>query len=113
MTMPAVLTQTLEPTAARSHWRSLGIGIVAAAVVVVSFLSYFTVAQYERAVVSRFGRLSYVADPGLHFKMPFINSVRIYRVDIQQFTTGRLNTYTVDNQEVDANAHRSVAVAGR
>jgi regulator of protease activity HflC (stomatin/prohibitin superfamily) len=90
MAIPAILTRTLDITAAPSRGRNFGVGIIAAAFLVVAFLSYFTVAQYERGVVSRFGRLSYVAEPGLHFKMPFIDSVRIYRVDIQQFTTSKL-----------------------
>jgi regulator of protease activity HflC (stomatin/prohibitin superfamily) len=64
--------------------------------------SFFTVTQYERGVVTRAGRLLYIAEPGLHFKVPFLDAVRIYRVDIQQFTTPKLNTYTVDNQEVEA-----------
>lgn len=76
----------------------------AAGVILIAFLigSYFTIAQYERGVVTRAGRLSYIAEPGLHFKLPFLDAVRIYRVDIQQFTTPPLNSYTVDNQEVDA-----------
>jgi len=80
------------------------IAIVCASVFAAAFLfgSYFTVAQYERGVVSRGGQLHYIADPGFHFKIPFFDVVRIYRVDIQQFTTKPLNTYTVDNQEVDA-----------
>src|SRR4051812_48390503 len=78
---------------------SVGLGIVGLAAVLASC---FTVAQYERGVVTRAGRLLYIADPGLHFKVPFLDAVRIYRVDIQQFTTPPLNSYTVDNQEVDA-----------
>lgn len=66
------------------------------------FGSFFTIAQYERGVVTRAGELSYIAEPGLHLKIPFLDTVRIYRVDTQQFTTGKLNTYTIDNQEVDA-----------
>lgn len=77
-----------------------GIGIFVGVVTVLS--SYFTVAQYERAVVTTAGRFSYVADPGLHFKLPFYQGTSYYRVDIQQFTTPKLNTYTIDNQEVDA-----------
>jgi regulator of protease activity HflC (stomatin/prohibitin superfamily) len=82
--------------------RNVLLGGVAVVGLGVVFGSYFTVAQYERAVVSRAGAMSYIADPGLHFKVPFLDSVRTYRVDIQQFTTLKLNTYTVDNQEVDA-----------
>ncbi|MGQ0801623.1 MAG: FtsH protease activity modulator HflK [Pseudomarimonas sp.] len=40
--------------------------------------SYYTVQPEERAVVKRFGAVSKVTDPGLHFKLPFgIDQVQI------------------------------------
>jgi regulator of protease activity HflC (stomatin/prohibitin superfamily) len=80
----------------------IGAGIIALLLCVVFLMTYFTVDQNEMAVVTRFGHLEYVADPGLHFKMPFVNSVTDYRTDIQDLHPNeRVNTYTVDNQEVD------------
>jgi regulator of protease activity HflC (stomatin/prohibitin superfamily) len=64
--------------------------------------SFFTVGQNERAVVTRNGAFSHIAEPGFHFKMPFIDGVTDFHIDNQQFTTGKLNSYTIDNQEVDA-----------
>jgi regulator of protease activity HflC (stomatin/prohibitin superfamily) len=53
-------------------------------------------------VVTSFGRLSYVAGPGLHFKIPFVNSAYDYRTDLQSLSADhKINTYTIDNQEVD------------
>ena len=34
------------------------------------FSSYFTVNPESVAVVQRFGKFRYIADPGLHFKLP-------------------------------------------
>lgn len=67
------------------------------------FLStYFTVDGNSVAVVTRFGQFVYVADAGLHFKLPFINGTTDYRTDIQEAKPDKpVNTYTVDNQEVD------------
>lgn len=87
--------------------RNSGLGAIFAAImavcgVVLFFMTYFTVAEYERAVLTRFGQIQSVRDPGLHFKVPFVNSVTFYRTDIQ--ATGPkqpVNTYTIDNQEVD------------
>lgn len=77
-------------------------GIIALLVIVLFLSTYFTVDQNEMAVVTRFGHLEYVADPGLHFKMPFVNSTQEYRTDIQDLRPDKpVNTYTVDNQEVD------------
>jgi regulator of protease activity HflC (stomatin/prohibitin superfamily) len=85
--------------------RQLGfIAAAALAVFVLLFVlsSYFTVNQNEATVVTRFGSFQYVADPGLHFKFPFITSTATYRTDIQDIHPERgVNTYTIDNQEVD------------
>lgn len=73
-------------------------------------LTYFTVEEYERTVVTKFGKISYVAEPGLHFKVPFVNSTHTLRTDIlstqiavrdDKGNLKGINTYTVDNQEVD------------
>lgn len=72
--------------------------------VFVIFLStYFTVGQNERVVVSNWGEFSYIAEPGLHFKMPFRTTTTAYPIGIQSMWSGKewVNTYTVDNQEVD------------
>jgi regulator of protease activity HflC (stomatin/prohibitin superfamily) len=82
-------------------------GIVGVCALIMFFLSYYTVGQYERGVLTRFGKVVEVADPGLHFKVPFMNSVKMYRTDILSLTTPKemnagtgVSTYTVDNQEV-------------
>lgn len=86
-------------------------GIAAIFGIIFFLATYFTVAEYERTVVTRFGKFSYVADPGLHFKMPFVNATNTYHVGIDSMVIsagkgekGQLigvNTYSVDNQEVD------------
>ncbi|MCK4341959.1 MAG: SPFH domain-containing protein [Phycisphaerae bacterium] len=55
-------------------------GLIVLAVVVVFALiiianGVFTVQQQQRAVVERFGKFVWIADPGLHFKFPFIESI--------------------------------------
>lgn len=75
---------------------------VAVIALIIFLMTSFTVDQNEMTVVTRFGHLEYVADPGLHFKVPFVNSTKAYRTDIQEIHPDRgVNTYTVDNQEVD------------
>ncbi len=76
--------------------------IIVVGLLTLFFGTYFTVNENERAVLTRFGQIQSVRDPGLHFKLPFVNSVTFYRTDIQ--ATGPkqpVNTYTIDNQEVD------------
>ena len=81
----------------------IGAGVIVLLAGLVFLMSYFTVDQNQMAVVTRFGHIEYVADPGLHFKMPVVNSTTAYRTDIQSVASGEkwVNTYTVDNQEFD------------
>src|SRR5258708_26503921 len=76
--------------------------ILSVAALILFFSTYYTVAQYERGVLTRFGKIVEIAEPGLHFKMPFVNSVVFYRTDILNIQPKEAaNTYTIDNQEVD------------
>lgn len=77
-------------------------GIIGVGVIIVFLMAYYTVDQYERAVLTRFGKIVQVSDPGLHFKLPFMHSVHTYRTDILNvFPKKAVNTYTIDNQEID------------
>lgn len=78
-------------------------GIVTLLACVIFLMTYFTVAGNERAVVSHWGEFGYVAEPGLHFKTPFRDNVTDYPTGIESIWSGKdwVNTYTVDNQEVD------------
>ena len=77
-------------------------GILSVCAIIFFLSTYFTVDQNERAVVTRFGKVVEVAEPGLHFRTPFVNSVHIYRTDLLSLRPEKaVNTYTVDNQEVD------------
>jgi regulator of protease activity HflC (stomatin/prohibitin superfamily) len=65
--------------------------------------SFFTVGEYERDVVTRFGKYSWTAGPGLNFKVPIIDNTTTYRTDLLSLGPSKLpglSTYTVDNQEV-------------
>ncbi len=82
------------------------IGIAILAVLIVVLLGWgsftYTVGETERAVLTRWGEFRSVEGPGLHFRVPILNSVTYFRVDLQDLGTKTPeNTYTVDNQEVD------------
>lgn len=80
-----------------------GIGAVVLAVVLLS--TAFTIDEGERGVMLRLGKIVGEAGPGLHFKLPIINSVEKISVQIQKEAfekteTGdnRLETYSRDQQ---------------
>lgn len=109
---------TLDPSQQSSLWQRMDtptkliIGAIMLVLTGASFLlSYFIVPEYERTVVTRFGKFSYVADPGLHFRVPFMHQTTDFVVGIESMViyAGKnkdgqqigINTYSVDNQEID------------
>lgn len=49
--------------------------------------TYFVINAGERGVVLRFGKLNRIVDPGLHFKMPFMEDIVKMSVRVQKNTT--------------------------
>ena len=59
--------------------------------------SYFTVQQQSRAIIERFGKYVRTANPGLNFKIPYIESI-IQRVSLRvQQLLVEVDTKTLDN----------------
>ncbi|ABF92370.1 HflC protein [Myxococcus xanthus DK 1622] len=53
------------------------LGVLAVLAVVLGFSATYTLSEHEQAVITRFGepKGASVVDPGLHFKMPFVDTV--------------------------------------
>jgi hypothetical protein len=56
--------------------RAIGAGAAAVAVLVLLFSTAYTIDEGERGVILRLGKVVGEAGPGLHFKIPFINTRR-------------------------------------
>lgn len=54
----------------------------------VIFGSFYTIAEEEQAVVCTFGQAKAVTEPGLHFKIPFVQTVDKVNTTIQGFAIG-------------------------
>ena len=63
--------------------------------------SFYTVDQGERGVVLRTGAVSSIAQPGLGFKLPFIDRVEKVSVQTQTYTWEKVNSYSADQQPAD------------
>lgn len=65
------------------------LGLAAAVVAIGVLTSFFTVQPEEQAILKRFGRVYGIAQPGLHFKLPFgidtVQKVATERVLKQEF----------------------------
>lgn len=78
-------------------------GGAAAAAMIVGFGSPYTIDQADFGVVTQNGAFSRVVEPGLHFKIPLIESVKSHPAGIITVDTeGKsLNTLTIDSQQID------------
>ncbi len=65
---------------------------------VLVYESYYSIQEEEQAVVCTFGSPKAVTAPGLHFKIPFIQTVDKVNTTIQGFSIG----YHADGEEEDA-----------
>lgn len=77
--------------------RVAGIVIAIAIVLFLASNSAYEIKEKEQAVLITLGRAQAVTDPGLHFKIPFIQQVKKVNTTIQGFTIG----YNPDTNEVD------------
>lgn len=75
---------------------------VIGAVIVIACGPLYKVPGYEHAVVTRGGKFVTTVGPGFHLRMPVVESVQFFDTSTQALNTPRMNTYTVDNQEVSA-----------
>ncbi|MDE6663896.1 MAG: FtsH protease activity modulator HflK, partial [Lachnospiraceae bacterium] len=69
------------------------------AVIVITILvssSYYTIQEEEQAVVCTFGSPKAVTTPGLHFKIPFVQTVSKVNTTIKGFTIG----YDAENENM-------------
>src|SRR5712671_6369411 len=81
-------------------------GIIAAAVVGLLVLagilgSWYTVDQTERGVLLRTGAVIGTAQPGLGFKLPFLDTVEKISVKTITYTWDKMNSYSYDQQPAD------------
>ena len=76
-----------------------GLVFVVLLILSVLFGSFFTVDQKNADVVTFWGKYEKVAEPGLHFKIPFAEAVTSYSTATQQVDIERNVVNTFDNQK--------------
>ena len=75
--------------------------VVAVLVIAVIFGSWYTIDQTERGVLLRNGAVIGTAQPGLGFKVPFIDTVEKVSVKTITYSWDKMNSYSFDQQPAD------------
>ncbi len=83
------------------NFTKIVLGIAALAIILVVGGSFYTIDQGERGVVLRTGAVSSIAQPGLGFKLPFIDRVEKVSIQTQTYTWEKVNSYSADQQPAD------------
>src|SRR3989442_9061784 len=79
------------------------IGAAVAGLVILAVIlgSWYTIDQTERGVLLRTGAVIGTAQPGLGFKVPFIDAVEKISVKTITYTWDKMNSYSYDQQPAD------------
>lgn len=80
--------------------------VVAIIALVIVNSSYYTIQEEEQAVVCTFGEPKAVTTPGLHFKIPFIQTVTKVNTTIKGFSIG----YSTENSDENAGSDDAMMI---
>jgi membrane protease subunit HflC len=88
-----------------NHRVLIAIGAVAAIAVILLFSSVFTVYQSQQALVVQFGNfVRTVKEPGLHFKMPFVQQVEYFDKRVLDFDAPSVELVLGDQKRIVVDA---------
>lgn len=93
-----VLTSRNRLRGMRGSSRLILIGIIALLAVIIVFNGFFTVDQGYRGVHLRLGAVVGIAQPGLGFKVPFIDRVVMLRTQTNSKVYDQMEAYSRDQQ---------------
>ena len=86
-------------------------GIIALVLIIGIFTSFYTVDDKQQAVVTTFGAVSDITEPGLHFKLPF-GIQKVHRVDVNVYQKIELGYATQPNGTTITNTSESTMITG-
>ncbi|HHJ81026.1 MAG TPA: protease modulator HflC [Candidatus Tenderia electrophaga] len=85
--------------------KSLGIIILVGAILFIGMFSIFTVNEREKAILLRLGEIETTGfEPGIHFKIPFINNVRKFDGRVLTMDAAPESFLTVEKKNVVVDA---------
>ena len=100
-----------RPFDAKRASRYAIIALIAIALLVGVITSIYTVDDKQQAVITTFGRVTDITDPGLHFKLPF-GIQKVYKVDVNVYQKIELGYYTDEYGTTVSNPSESTMITG-
>ena len=100
-----------SPMNAKKIGKLILFGAIALVLVIGLFTSFYTVDDKQQAVVTTFGKVSDITEPGLHFKLPF-GIQKVHRVDVNVYQKIELGYATQPNGTTIANTSESTMITG-
>ena len=100
-----------DPVDLKQHGKKILIGIVALIVLIGALTCFYTVDDKQQAVVTTFGKVTSVEDPGLHFKLPF-GIQKAHKVDVNVYQKIELCYTTKQNGAVVTDTSESTMITG-
>lgn len=85
--------------------------VIVAVIAIGVFTSFYTVDDKQQAVVTTFGKVTSVTEPGLHFKIPF-GIQQAHTVDVNVYQKIELGYTTDDNGVTTSNPKESTMITG-
>ena len=86
-------------------------GVIALVLVIGIFTSFYTVDDKQQAVVTTFGAVSDITEPGLHLKLPF-GIQTVHRVDVNVYQKIELGYITQPNGTTVTKTSESTMITG-
>ena len=83
----------VKPTDGKKILRYMLLGLLAMVVIFGAMTSFYTVDDKQQAVVTTFGKVTDIVEPGLHFKLPF-GIQQVHHVDVNLYQKIELGYYT-------------------
>ncbi len=83
----------IKPVNGKRAAKFVLLGVLAVVVLIGALTSFYTVDDKQQAVVTTFGQVTDVVEPGLHFKAPF-GIQQAHRVDVNVYQKIELGYYT-------------------
>jgi membrane protease subunit HflC len=83
----------------------IGAGVAAFLILVVAGASLFTVSQVEQVLVTQFGQpVRVIKDPGLHAKLPFVQTVISFENRLLDFSSGSEEVILADQRRLSVDS---------